>query len=373
MPVALISKPPPRIDFASQSAVDLFIKSGQNTGNYAFIQAVDRQIIADRKVYVDWDFDPDFINKNFDRVLLVCANMVNPDVNLHDLHDRVSQVRIPMSAVSVGVQAPIGAPIVVDHPTTASFFQMLSSKCQSFGLRGEITANYMTSIGVTNFRIIGCPSNFLNCSKDLGARICNQAHDATRIAVHLDRPDGMKTDNYMVETDRLLGQRDRLYFVQSPFEYIELGWSVEGEPVSSQSQKILKNAFGWDGQSDPARYARRNIACYFDVDYWARDLARFDFSFGFRLHGNILAIQAGIPALAFTHDNRVKELATTIGLPMIDLPSLGTVESLEELIEVSTRGLQYYDQKRAHLATEYTSLLSENGFAYIDSLNNFQI
>jgi polysaccharide pyruvyl transferase WcaK-like protein len=39
---------------------------------------------------------------------------------------------------------------------------------------------------------------------------------------------------------------------------------------------------------------------------------------GFRLHGNLIALANGVPALYVTYDSRTREFVETLGIPAID-------------------------------------------------------
>jgi hypothetical protein len=56
---------------------------------------------------------------------------------------------------------------------------------------------------------------------------------------------------------------------------------------------------------------------------WLRELARYDFSFGTRIHGNIAALQAGTPGYVLAHDSRTLELARYHEIPHLVVRSLG--------------------------------------------------
>lgn len=52
-----------------------------------------------------------------------------------------------------------------------------------------------------------------------------------------------------------------------------------------------------------------------NVPSWLQFLSERDFSFGTRIHGNVAAILAGIPALVFYPDARIKELVAYHNIP----------------------------------------------------------
>jgi hypothetical protein len=57
------------------------------------------------------------------------------------------------------------------------------------------------------------------------------------------------------------------------------------------------------------------VRFFLDPKTWFDHLARYDFSFGTRIHGNIAALLAGTPALLLAHDSRTLELAEYHEIP----------------------------------------------------------
>jgi hypothetical protein len=52
-------------------------------------------------------------------------------------------------------------------------------------------------------------------------------------------------------------------------------------------------------------------------DAWRSFASRFDFYLGDRLHGGVVALQTGVPALMMAEDQRVTEIADFFGIPRI--------------------------------------------------------
>ena len=77
-----------RIQNPLQKAPDrLFAECGNNTGNLAFWFAVSRHIKNAHVDYIPWHFDPELIKREYDVVVFVAANQLNPDWDLGSLAD----------------------------------------------------------------------------------------------------------------------------------------------------------------------------------------------------------------------------------------------------------------------------------------------
>ena len=70
-----------------------------------------------------------------------------------------------------------------------------------------------------------------------------------------------------------------------------------------------------------------------DTSTWMRYLAEQDFSFGSRIHGNIVALSAGTPAYVLAHDSRTLELARYHDIPHSLVPDLTADVDAAELYE----------------------------------------
>jgi hypothetical protein len=84
---------------------------------------------------------------------------------------------------------------------------------------------------------------------------------------------------------------------------------------------------------------------------------------GLRLHGNILALQQGRPALMVLADARMREMAEAFRMPAVEVSALNPARlSLPALIE----GLDFTGFVAAQRAgfAAYRAFLEENGIAH---------
>jgi hypothetical protein len=66
---------------------------------------------------------------------------------------------------------------------------------------------------------------------------------------------------------------------------------------------------------------------------WRSFASRFDFYLGDRLHGGIVALQTGVPALLIAEDQRVNEIADFFAIPKISVRELRENDLLDILRE----------------------------------------
>ena len=360
--VALLSKRPSLQGTYRRDPFELLRAVGWNTGNLAFIHAVTNHL-QNEVVYYDWDFDPDEVNESCDFVLLVCANMLAPALDLTALASSLGRLRKPLSAVSIGVQGTLGATDFPLQPGTRRALDTIASGCASFCIRGERAAGLLDQLGIHNWRVIGCPSNFLNPDPGLGAQVLTRslaAGAAQHLAVHVD---WLKNDTAraMQHMRRLAPGADLDYFVQAPFGLFELARLRPPAVPTDEQISQLVNVFGWRETEDPLSFVRRHIRTYLDVECWMDAMTQYEASIGFRLHGNILAHQAGVPSVIVAHDERVAELAEAIAMPMVRLPQFYDLATLHAVMDCALPTLAAYDDRRATLMAAYLRWFKDNG------------
>ena len=103
----------------------------------------------------------------------------------------------------------------------------------------------------------------------------------------------------------------------------------------------------------------RRILLFLDIPIWRKYLieGKFNFSYGTRIHGNIISILSGIPALICACDSRTREMAEFFSIPII-MPE-NSEKTLEELYELADyRKFNSTFSKNFHL---FEKFLKSNG------------
>ena len=97
------------------------------------------------------------------------------------------------------------------------------------------------------------------------------------------------------------------------------------------------------------------------MDQWLEDSARFDFSIGLRLHGNMAAWQAGTPAIWIYHDSRTRELCETMALPHMQIAKFLEMRDVDEMKEKSNFDWQFYKERKSLLSNNLKSVFMKHG------------
>ncbi len=90
-------------------------------------------------------------------------------------------------------------------------------------------------------------------------------------------------------------------------------------------------------------------------------LRRFDFIVGARIHGVMLAIQAGVPGLCIAHDSRIRELCEKCMIPYVMADDVKEGIQLQDLPHLAEFDGKAFDRNRANIAKEYQTFFANNG------------
>ena len=96
------------------------------------------------------------------------------------------------------------------------------------------------------------------------------------------------------------------------------------------------------------------------VPAWMEFIHMMDLSIGTRLHGNMLALQAGVPTVFVHHDLRVAELIDTMKLPAIHMNEVGSLPGF--LASYPEHYRRYIDTRR-ELHANYVDFLKKERLA----------
>ena len=290
---------------------------GGNVGNTLFLQSVYRAINTphnDVKVdslYIEQNREPaklaQQINESFDMYVLPLANAFRPEFSrsLTNLTEVIERLNIPTVVTGVGGQAKIGSD--QRNPeldkTVLRFARAVLDKTPSIGVRGDLTAEYLQSIGVPSdsIDIIGCPSLFDHNGDLRIEKRSSQLTTNSAIAMNL-------TIHWAVEelVNSHVNKYPNLTYV--PQEASELAMLLWGTEVSRARPDLPLH-------KDHELFREDRIRFFLDPVRWREFMNAQEFAFGTRIHGIIAALSAGTPAFLLAGDSRTLELAQYHRIP----------------------------------------------------------
>jgi hypothetical protein len=195
------------------------------------------------------------------------------------------------------------------------------------GVRGEYSASVLEKNGIKNSVIIGCPSLFYNFDRDF--QINN--HKKSKV----------ERLNYTAEFCNSYGKK----YLENIPKYISSLYKKGNIEIQSTFQHhflaemLLSGEKTWQdniikSSDNPYFDLKLNTGMYyFDVDSWKKGVSKFDFSFGAMLHGHIVCLLSGVPALFIRRDERISDFCRYFKFPSINLNEFDKNKPIEYYYE----------------------------------------
>ena len=357
------------LDFNLSDDLDMLNKKvGLNTGNLVFQYATGKIIKGDVfDVGINTTWNPREIRERCDKIVFPCANFINPDTDFDNLANYLISLKLPVVALGLGAQS-------IDYNTdsiplkkgTEKLIRFLAESSEVIGVRGEYTGKILDSMGIHNHLVTGCPSNLITPTKELEESFKHKlGQPIERITVNGHNP--WAQDEKVKQIESLLfklaveNRGDYLAQSHDPLLRLASGHRFCDHQQWESDLKSLYHASGLDiGIPSFSEFVRKRF--YFDIQVpaWLNRSSFYDFSIGLRLHGNMVAFQAGTPTMWITHDSRTSELVDFMQLPKISYEELVQIEQIETLKEVFAGQLAPYFEKRTEIEHSVNRFLATN-------------
>lgn len=357
------------VESAAFLSTEQFVKSvGQNTGNLIF-QYATHKIIKSDKIRIGPDYFPKAhkIKDDVDVLVVPSANFIQESSDLTHFVNLLERSDVPLIFIGLGAQAADMRNEQLNlHPSVERLISLIKERSNKVSVRGEFTAKVLARFGVDHVCVTGCPSNFINPNKKF-----TQAFKASigaginSFITHAEEPWPVNPQKVEVERRLVDWTHDgRAIMVQQSvpkvLEYLRKSNSSALQRPSPDFEAELQNQLLPQSTIEQFRdFISQKVRNYISVEQWMEDSAKFDFSIGMRLHGNMAAWQAGTPALWISHDARTQELVETMALPYISVNEfLKRCTTLQEALEMWAFDHELYTRRRAALREELNSVLN---------------
>lgn len=293
------------------------------------------------------------INKQFDHFVIPLANAFRPDfaARLDRLSALLERVKIPVTVVGIGAQAPAGQGVEsldAIAGTVKKFVGLVLDRSASIGVRGEFTKSYLVGLGFPedSIDIIGCPSLFLH-GRDFTV-------DKRVAAIDTDSPLAL---NLTPEVHGIgafaTAQAERhpnlTYIGQDAHDLRLLLWGVPFPHVHDPLVPVHMHH---------PLYQSDRIRLFLDTWPWYDFCATQDFAYGTRFHGNVAALLGGTPAHLLAHDSRTLELAEYHQMPYTVMPEITADLKVEELYDATD--MSAFNAATPDRFDRYVSFLDRN-------------
>lgn len=303
--------------------------------------------------------EADRINATVDHVVIPLANAFRPSYvdSLDRMSETIEALRVPVTVLGVGAQLRLDGNVERLESVKASvvrFVRAVLDRSPSIGVRGEYTERYLNGLGFSDVDVIGCPSVFL---RGPGLRVQKRvAALTTRSRISMNLSPYVPGLGPIVE--RHTARYPKLRYAAQHRD--ALGMLLDREHVSRQhaaDQAMLPT------HHDHPLVRHGRTSFFVDPEPWIRNLARFDYSFGTRIHGNIAALLAGTPATVLAHDSRTLELVRFYDIPHRTMREVGPMTDAAELYEEADFGA--FNARHAGRFDDFAGFLGAHGLRHV--------
>jgi len=342
---------------------EILAASGKNLGNLVFRKSLFSLIedISDFHCLRFSDLTEEIIDAA--RIVVIsCANWLEASERAEKRNLTrallIEKFSCPVIPIGLGLQATKNETVSLGV-NSVKLISVLSSKCNHISVRDFMAADVLAKHGVTNVVVTGCPSNLINLN--LSFATYNSKRGSVKdwnsgsffiSEISGGNPETKSIAEFIV---KLLAMRNSKYVLQTP---ALLPFAL-GE--TKELHKLYKDLSGY---SKPEVLSILN-ACltYFcSVDDWLLSARQSHFSFGMRIHGTMVPLQAGTPSIMIAHDARTSGLAATMNVPSIDASLFGKIsgDRFQVFEDIFFSKVSLYLDTRLKLAICFKDFLASN-------------
>lgn len=243
--------------------------------------------------------------------------------------------------VSVGVQCDLNCPVerVSLSVDCTRLLSQVKHANTLVGARGEFTKRVLSNHGVDSI-VIGCPSTYVGipgsiCFPDKARlSVCTNnsfSGDLRAIAGKINTFSYRHATGFVCQNEE--GVILDIMGIPEPVSDFIASQSVNPQHASLLQNRLFSYGYYNDGSAEWGalhEWFVGNSKFFLDIHEWREYASGFDLSIGLRFHGNVVALQAGIPALVVVPDMRVRELVDFSGLPYIETQDMNGIESAQD-------------------------------------------
>lgn len=344
---------------------ELFTEVGHNTGNLAFLHAIKRQTGIDK--FFRQSANPEIINQHFSKAILPCANQIGQHTDLKNSASILRKLNVNITAIGLGAQSSLDFKKPEIPAGTIEWIKVIEEHgkpgTKNISVRGAFTAEVLSENGLADkVEVLGCPSLFINPTTNLGDKIASRWSYPKRIAVTAGHQRWTNLTQIENSLANLVTATKGSYVTQSGIEMLTLtrgGASELEQSVLDECRAYIQPQLS---REEFIVWCNTYATSFYSIENWLEHYLNFDFVVGIRIHGVMLALQAGVPGMCIAHDSRIAELCTTMKLPFVTTKEVAGGLSRDKLAQLFEERFDpvAFDKNRAMLFYKYTEFLGNN-------------
>jgi polysaccharide pyruvyl transferase WcaK-like protein len=362
-------------------------KHPHNIGDWFVTTATDRLLDYSEAMVIRKDApqrDWDVINSECDVLVLKGGNYIQRDWLTQQYGiEMFRKIKIPIVMFGVGLQAGVREKVEF-APEEAEILRFIHASTASSSVRGESTAEALSSIGIHNSVVTGCPTTYWSRKPEIELREAHTERGAFsfRQGLYSDDPavyasqfraieaarDQFSTLKVILQGEELLLQQ---YLMTSQWgaEHAVRAKGTEGtsmlrltrEPldIAAMRDEIL-HTYGPFAKPSFLRWFMDNTFFSYDVGDYLDFYRAQGMVVGCRLHSNLVSIANGTPTFFLTYDQRTTELAELLELPNAPVTTFNS----DMLVDFVHQDWSGFRKQYTHYYGEMRRFLDENHLAH---------
>lgn len=339
---------------------DWVVQNGGNSGNKLYNTAVEQYLT---KEDIEYDYytgneNIDEINEKYDLAIFTTANIFNANPvitkQLDEFARMIDKFHIPVYILGCGLQCASYDDISnlaeqIKEPAKR-FLKAIYTTGGELALRGYATKELLDKVMKNTAVVTGCPSFYQRGSK---LRISNEKVSEKEFTPAINgNLKYLKKIGLLPVFDTY---SQSVYIDQD--EFAEVLYFYSKSKDDTVLELVRKKTL-----TGVKLLAEDRIKLFYDIPVWLEYFKRQNISFscGSRIHGNIAATLAEIPAMVLYRDARTRELAE-----FFELPNTGAYNKNKSLYEIYLEA--DYSKFNAHFEDKFTAFekfMTEHGISH---------
>ena len=287
----------------------LLQRLGGNSGNMLFTESLLRTLPGSAWHPSDSDRYGDA-----DSIVIAAANWLSPIMDYGWLADLIEKSDIPVFLVGVGAQSELDYSIPEVSRGTLRLLNIVSERSKLISTRGRFSSEVLEYYGIKNSSPTGCPSLLL-CG-DEGPRFSSK-EIGPQAVLHGTRHGIQGTDDFQNFLYRQAYKLGTGILLQSELADLHIAFGDDPFDIDLDVAHMVGITYGTPNYEALINYLRGNAAFFHNFEEWLKYAKSKDFFVGSRIHGTIMSLIAGTPAVLIAHDARTVELAKTMNIPHV--------------------------------------------------------
>jgi len=360
--IFLLGATPSIVSEPGEDPLSKLAKTGGNTGNQVIAHGLLSQIEYEN---VAWDYriDPKEVHERFDMIVIAAANFLFPKFDFGGMAHYIEQADLPVAIVGLGAQSNNYNPNIELMPGTERFVSVIAERAASIGVRGPYTQEVLARRGVLNVTVTGCPSYYMSGPGGLHLRK-PPFDELQRISINASRDvighsfDKEKMKKLVREIYRSGVAWNADFIAQSEQAEIMLADRRSDTKLDESLEQVSLFLGEEISRNEAEKWAMDHVKVFFDVAEWLSAAETYDFVFGTRFHGCMVALQRGVPAFVICHDTRTEDMCRFLQLPFASIVELDHIDvrQLYESVDQDVLACRYRE-----LYPKYVAFLRSNG------------